>query len=51
MSFERTSCANQFCLFQGKLVPKLKLGPFITLIVRNVPSVSFGTNVPCILKG
>ena len=26
------------------------LGPFLTLSVRNGPSFSFGTNVPCILK-
>ena len=32
---------------QGKLVSKLKLGPFLTLSVRNGPSVSFGTKVPC----
>ena len=32
---------------QGTLVPKLTLGPFLTLSVRNGPSVNFGTNVPC----
>ena len=40
---------NEICLkttFQGILVPKLTLGPFLTLSVRNGPSVSFGTNVP-----
>ena len=33
-------------LFQGTLVPKLTLGPFLTLSVRNGPSVSFGTYFP-----
>jgi len=42
--------SGRFPLFQGILVPKLTLGPFITLSVRNEPSSSFGTNVPCILK-
>ena len=32
---------------QGKLVPTIILGPFLTLSVRNGLSVSFGTNVPC----
>ena len=32
---------------QGKLVPTITLGPFLTLSVRNGPSFSFGTNVPC----
>ena len=37
----------QLKLIQGKLVPKLRLGPFLTLKIRNGLSVSFGTNVPC----
>ena len=41
---------NLTSVLQGILVPKLTLGPFITLSVRNEPSGSFGTNVPCILK-
>jgi len=36
----------QLKLIQGKLVPKLRLGQFLTLRIRNGPSVSFGTNVP-----
>ena len=32
---------------QGTLVPKLTIGPFLTLSVRNGSSVSFGTNFPC----
>ena len=31
---------------QRTLVPKLTFGPFLTLSIRNGPSVSFGTNVP-----
>ena len=34
------------CVIQGILVPKLTLGPFLTLSVRNGPNVSFGINVP-----
>ena len=36
------------CRLQGKLVSKLTFGPFLTLSVRNGPTVSFGTNVPWI---
>ena len=37
-------------LLQRILVPKLTLGPFQTLSVRNGTIVSFGTNIPCIIQ-
>ena len=40
------SSYDQFFFFQGKLVTKL--GPLLTQSVRNLQSVSFGTNFPCI---